>query len=107
MKRSSPSSSPSTDTTKKVKIDDTNTPLTELELIKRDLVLIQYMAGMWPSTHLTDEKAINEAMKWMRTSQIAMCSIVRDMSDEDKAKELAVLSGKLREARKIVLDLIK
>lgn len=106
MKRASPSSSPDTKT-KKTKIDSTDTPLTELELLKRDLVLIQYMAGMWPSADLTDEKKINEALKWMRTSQITCYSIVQKMSDYDKAKELAVLSSKLREARNSVIDLIK
>ena len=106
MKRASPSSSPDTKM-KKTKIDSTDTPLTELELLKRDLVLIKYMAGMWPSADLTDEKKIKEALKWLLTSQVTCSIIVQKMSDDDKAKELAVLSSKLREARNGVLDLIK
>ncbi len=104
MKRvQSPSADPSN---KKSKTDEAPVPLSSLASLKRDLILIQHLAGYYPCTHLTDEKDIKSTMGWMRESQPLSYRLVIQMTEDQKDKELAALSKKLIASRKEVLDMI-
>lgn len=107
MKRSADENTSSPE--KKAKYSDppSSTTLSELELVKRDLVLIQDFIGTFPYTGLMDEKEIKDAMGVMRKHQPMAFHHVSKMTDDEKDIALVALGKKLCAARKDVLGLIK
>jgi len=106
MKRSADSNTSSPE--KKAKHSDIpSTTLSELEIVKRDLVLIQDFIGTFPYTGLMDEQEIKDAMGVMRKHQPMAFHHVSKMSEREKDVALVALGKKLCAARKDVLGLIK